>query len=56
MIKNNATLIGGRMYEKNIENPFNYWRALRIGQQWGDQDVVNPKFVFGCNNLLDKRK
>ena len=56
MIKNNATLIGGRMYEKNIENPFNYWRALRIGQQWGDQDVVNPKFVFGCNNLLDTEK
>ena len=56
IIKNNATLIGGRMYEKNIENPFNYWRALRIGQQWGDQDVVNPKFVFGCNNLLDTEK
>ena len=47
------TLIGGRMFEKYINNPCNYWRSLRIGQQWGNKDVINPSFVFGCNNLLD---
>ena len=53
MKKNKITLIGGRMFEKNIDNPCNYWRSLRIAQQWGDKDIINPNFVFGCNNLLD---
>ncbi len=53
MQTNKITLIGGRLFEKYVDNPCNYWRALRIGQQWGDKDIVNPSFVFGCNNLLD---
>ena len=55
MSTNNITLIGGRMFEKYIENPCNLWRSLRIGQQWGNKDIKNPKFVFGCNNLLDTK-
>tara|TARA_Y100000590_G_scaffold469318_1_gene656143 strand:- start:2463 stop:3323 length:861 start_codon:yes stop_codon:yes gene_type:complete len=50
------TLIGGKMYEKYINNPFNLWRSLRLGQNWGENDLLNPKFVFGCNNLLDVSK
>ena len=53
MQKNNITLIGGRMFEKYIDNPCNHWRSLRIAQQWGNKDIINPNFVFGCNNLLD---
>ena len=53
MQENKATLIGGRMFEKYLKNPCNLWRSLRIGQQWGDKDIENPNFVFGCNNLLD---
>ena len=53
MQTNKITLIGGRLFEKYVDNPCNYWRSLRIGQQWGDKDIVNPSFVFGCNNLLD---
>ena len=53
MQKNKITLIGGRMFEKYVDNPCNYWRSLRIAQQWGDEDILNPNFVFGCNNLLD---
>ena len=53
MQKNKITLIGGRMFEKYLDNPCNYWRSLRIAQQWGDKDILNPNFVFGCNNLLD---
>ena len=41
------------MFEKYVDNPCNYWRSLRIAQQWGDEDIINPNFVFGCNNLLD---
>ena len=29
------TLVGGKMYEKSIENNYNYWRSLRLKQNWG---------------------
>ncbi len=50
------TLIGGKMYEKYIESPYNLWRSLRLKQNWGNEDLLNPKFVFGCNNILDSTK
>ena len=56
ILKNDATLAGGRMYEKYINNPFNLWRSLRIGQQWGDKDLNDPSFIFGCNNILDTER
>tara|TARA_B110000444_G_C18745687_1_gene550157 strand:- start:64 stop:924 length:861 start_codon:yes stop_codon:yes gene_type:complete len=52
----NVTLIGGKMYEKYIGNIFNYWRSIRLKQNWGDMDIKNPFFVFGCNNILDTKK
>ena len=55
MRKNQITFIGGRMFEKYIDNPCNLWRSIRIGQQWGDKSLSNPNFVFGCNNLLDTK-
>ena len=54
--KNSATLVGGRLYEKFIENPFNLWRSIRLRQHWGDHNLLNPKFIFGCNNILDTKK
>ncbi len=51
-----ATLIGGKMYEKYLKNPFNHWRSLRLKQNWGEEDISNPKFIFGCNNILDTEK
>ena len=56
ILKNDATLVGGRMYEKYLNNPFNLWRSLRIGQQWGDKDLDDPSFIFGCNNILDTER
>ena len=56
ILKNDATLAGGRMYEKYLNNPFNHWRSLRIGQQWGDKDLNDPSFIFGCNNILDTER
>lgn len=49
------TLIGGKMYEKYTNNPYNYWRSIRLKQNWGDNSIMNPKFVFGCNNILDTK-
>ena len=40
MKKNKITLIGGRMFEKYLDNPCNHWRSLRIAQQWGDKDIL----------------
>ena len=45
--------IGGKLIEKYIENKFNFWRAVRIGQHHGDNNIENPKFIFGCNNILN---
>ena len=49
-------MVGGRLYEKFIENPFNLWRSIRLRQHWGDNNLLNPKFIFGCNNILDTKK
>jgi len=51
--KENITLIGGKMYEKFLNNPYNLWRSIRLKQNWGEKDILNPEFVFGCNNLLN---
>ena len=50
------TLIGGRMYEKFIKNKFNLWRLNKLRQNWGNKDLYNPRFIFGCNNILDTTK
>ena len=51
--KNEATLVGGKLYEKYLNNPCNYWRSIRLKQNWGDKDLKDPPFIFGCNNILD---
>lgn len=52
----NATLIGGKMYEKYLDSAFNTWRSIRLKQNWGEKDLADPKFIFGCNNILDTGK
>ena len=51
-----VTLIGGKMYEKFIENSYNLWRSKRLKQNWGEDDLSDPKFIFGCNNILNTSK
>ena len=53
LINKNATLVGGKLYEKYLNNPCNYWRSLRLRQNWGEIDIINPEFIFGCNNILN---
>jgi len=52
--KNDVHWVGGKLIEKYIENKFNFWRSIRIGQQWGEKDLLNPPFIFGCNNMLNR--
>ena len=56
MIDENITLIGGKMYEKFLDNSNNLWRSKRLKQNWGEHDLLNPNFIFGCNNILDCSK
>ena len=56
MVNEKVTLIGGKMYEKFTKNKYNLWRSKRLKQNWGEYDLSNPKFVFGCNNILDNSK
>ena len=56
MIDENITLIGGKMYEKFLDNTHNLWRSKRLKQNWGEHDLSNPNFIFGCNNILDCSK
>ena len=44
------------MYEKFTNNSFNLWRANRLKQNWGEYDLSNPKFILGCNNILNTSK
>jgi len=53
LIQKKITLIGGRMHEKFIKNTFNLWRLNKLRQNWGGEDLYNPRFIFGCNNILD---
>jgi len=53
MLDEKITLIGGKMYEKFLKNPNNLWRSIRLKQNWGEQDLEDPKFIFGCNNILN---
>jgi len=56
IVKEKVTLIGGKMYEKYTKNKYNLWRSIRLKQNWGEYDLSKPKFIFGCNNILDSSK
>jgi len=50
-----VVLVGGKMYEKHLDNPCNSWRSYRIGQNLGEEDILNPKLIFGCNYIVNKK-
>ena len=47
-------MCGGKMIEKNLENKFNKWRSVYYSQNWGNKDIRNPSFLFGCNTIQKK--
>lgn len=48
-------MCGGKMTEKLIDNKFNLWRAKHYSQNWGELDLDNPPFLFGCNTIQSKK-
>ena len=52
--QNQIVMCCGNMTEKFITNKFNAWRAKYYSQNWGNKDIINPAFLYGCNTLLLK--
>ena len=52
--KNKNIICGGKMIEKLIQNKFNLWRAKYYSQNWGNDNIENPPFLFGCNTIQHK--
>ena len=50
-----SIMCGGKMTEKFVENKFNLWRAKYYSQNWGEIDLDNPPFLFGCNTIQSKK-
>ena len=51
---NNVHMCGGKLVEKYIENDCNSWRAFRYSQNWGDENLKDPPFLYGCNSIQYK--
>jgi len=56
MKEKDADLIGGKLIDKFIEEPANHWRSYYLKQNWGNEQINNPQFIFGANSLLNKKK
>ena len=53
-LKENITMCGGNLAEKYTNNVYNKWRSIHYKQNWGNQNIVNPAFLFGCNTIQKK--
>ena len=47
-------MCGGNLAEKYTNNVYNKWRSIHYKQNWGNQNIVNPAFLFGCNTIQKK--
>jgi len=46
--------VGGKLTEGVQDSIADRWRAVHMPQHWGDAEIRNPRFLFGCNNLFRK--
>ena len=49
--KDKIVMCGGNLKEKLTENKFNLWRSIHYKQNWGEQELLNPPFLYGCNTI-----
>jgi glycosyltransferase involved in cell wall biosynthesis len=47
-------IVGGRLIEAICASVADRWRKTHMSQEWGDRQVVNPKFMFGNNTIIRK--
>ena len=52
--KKNVSMCGGKMDEYLLNNKINLWRAKYYSQNWGDKNLENPPFLYGCNTIQPK--
>ena len=45
---------GGKTIEANQQNDADRWRAQHMPLHWGDKSVINPKVIYGANQLFRK--
>ena len=43
---------GGRLDEFYQDTLGDRWRAVHMAQHWGDNAVMNPRFIYGANNIF----
>ena len=53
-LKDDIAMCGGNLIEKHIQNKFNKWRSIHYKQNWGNYNLLNPSFLFGCNTIQKK--
>ena len=46
--------VAGKLTEGVQDTLADRWRAVHMPQHWGDAEIRNPRFLFGCNNLFRK--
>jgi GT2 family glycosyltransferase len=46
--------VGGRLIEGVQRTVADRWRRAHLPQEWGDELLRNPRFLFGCNNIFRK--
>tara|TARA_B100001063_G_scaffold221014_1_gene226322 strand:- start:63 stop:908 length:846 start_codon:yes stop_codon:yes gene_type:complete len=50
-LKDDTVMCGGNLSEKYINNNYNNWRSVNYMQNWGNEDTINPSFLYGCNTI-----
>ncbi|MEZ5979359.1 MAG: glycosyltransferase [Planctomycetota bacterium] len=44
--------VGGNLLERNRERIADRWRDHHMRQSWGDERIVEPRFLYGSNNVF----
>jgi len=47
--------VGGKLVERHNLTVADKWRSTHMSQQWGNQIVENPPFLFGSNTVFKKK-
>ena len=44
--------VGGRLDERHHSSPADHFRTTHMAQHWGDQEILDPRFLHGANTLF----
>ena len=48
----NVVGVCGKLLEARIKSPADKWRSVHMRQHWGDDPILNPKFLYGHSNIF----